>query len=288
MTAQGSDTSSGECNQMLMFLTSAFGFILYVQGVGNRQRTAIVEGCLAVAYAILIFFPSGSLSYVVSTTNNLPICVFQLVFSCLLAQSIAYQITRNSVQPEVVFSTTVVNILTRCSLILCALYGIQSKFVLNLPCMLTLVILLPLVLGDFAHLFSMSSKSYLTIGDPISWHVSVDAMSTFFLGCCALAFPDVFCEKMTESAGLLTKALGIAVIGQSLLSFASLCFRSREDAIAILKSKLVMYVLSMFVVLVSAVNDKAFWSNGHPFYLVGTSLALLYNAGYALSEHRMY
>lgn len=65
-------------------------------------------------------------------------------------------------------------------------------------CLVSLAVLIPLIVGDLFHVFHMRIKYFGTVGDPISWYLTNDAMLTFALGMVVLTFPNIFGKNLVS------------------------------------------------------------------------------------------
>lgn len=62
-----------------------------------------------------------------------------------------------------------------------------------------LVLLFLLVLGDLFHMSKLTTKEgNLTVGDPISFHLSIDGLTTFLYGSFLFGFPDMFLDLIVR------------------------------------------------------------------------------------------
>lgn len=273
-------TGLGENETMLILGASVIGLIAYLQIVSRRHLVAKVEVALAVGFAFIILPKGTFLSYVPKHGGAVPNTILQLILACLISQCVTIQLTKHSKNPEVLLCTYVTNVLTRSSLVLCTIHGMfYVESLSKLPCLVTMAVLVPLIIGDVFHLFHTVNKYHGTIGDPVSWYLANDAMMTFFFGIIVLVFPGVFSVDMQDDAtSLFVKAFGFMIIGQSLLSFSALTFRDVEDAKAVLTAKILMHALCCVAGASSYFTDPEFWNGSHPYYLLVVSGILLYNA----------
>ncbi|XP_039266462.1 uncharacterized protein LOC120341927 [Styela clava] len=284
----------GDLYKFLAFIAIGFGLTLYLQVLRNRQYWIIMETVLGVLSLLMIPFAGTTISFYVNyDVDSLSIFLLRIMLLAKVSQTAALFLTRRSRDPTVAIAISTTNILSRAALLMCTLYGLYytknvSKFALK--CDLVTVSLL--IIGDLFQLSKLSTREgSLTVGDPTSLHLSIDGLLTFILGTWVFGFPKMFLSIVNPSIAIreghvgTTQVFGSFVCGLSVLSFAALCFKNNDDAISVLKSKLLLYAPVILLAAVNYVLDSQYQHPGHTIPVIGGMGVLCLNAGYAVWDY---
>lgn len=281
--------------KFLAYIAVAVGLALYLQVLQNRKYWITMEVCLGILYVLMFPFASTLSAYSMEGSGDeLTTYLFRLMLLGMLSQTVAVYLSRTSADSTVPVSVSISNLLARATLLLCGLHGMYYTKVftkLGWKANFDLVFISLLAIGDFLHITKVTTRAAArTVGDPISFHLSLDAVITFILGAFLLGFSDMFIGAVFPNFGakkeymILTKIVGSTVLGGSILSFASLCYRYMNNAADSLKCRLAVYLPALLLAFVNALVEKTFLSYGHTV-MIGVLGGLSLNAGFAVWQY---
>lgn len=281
--------------KFLAYVAVAVGLAVYLQVLQNRKYWITMEVCLGITYVLMFPFASTLSAYsVAGSGDELATYLFRLMLLGLLAQTVAVYQSRTSADPTVPISVSISNMLARGTLILCGIHGVYYTKVfakLGWKANVDIVFFCLLLIGDCLHITKLTTRAASrTVGDPISFHLSLDAVITFILGAFLLGFSDMFIGAVFPNFGIkkeymiLTKIFGCTVLGGSILSFASLCYKYTNNATDSLKCRLAVYLPALLLAFVNALVEKTFLSYGHTV-MIGVLGCLSLNAGFAVWQY---
>lgn len=264
---------------------------LYARIVQNKKHWIYLE-CAVAALYVAAGAVLGGLGIGV---DSVAVYFIRLRAASFVSQAMASYFTEHSTDKTVPIAVSISNLLMRSSMLVAMDYGIYFGKFGQLPDQVMFwesVLLFLLALGDLYHVLVSKTRiySHRTVGDPISFHVSIDALLSFCLGMFVLGFPDVLMPGIT-SANIrevhlhLAKLWGITLLSGAVLSFASLCYRDDEDAVGTLKAKLIVYLTAVVLAITHLIVDINFRTYGHCGLMVGLMAGLAWNAGHVVYQH---
>ncbi|XP_039266463.2 uncharacterized protein LOC120341928 [Styela clava] len=285
-----------DIRKFALFAGVAAVIVLYIQLLQNRKYWINMEVCLGVMYALSFPF-SGVLSpYFMRESDALTVYMCRLLIISFVAQASAVYLTQESSDRTVPVAVSITNILGRGPLLMTYFVAIYTDtFNVNheISAYIDTAQTALLLFGDIYFMAKTKTRQYRsrTVGDPISFHLSIDALLTFFIGSLALGFPDMFCSlvsrgfQLRECHFFTLRGVAVLILSGSMLSFASLCYRDDKDAVNTLKIKLVVYLPALLNALTNMLIDSHFRTYGHAAIMVGVMGGLAINAGSVVYRH---
>lgn len=291
MAGSGAEDTMADWYKFLMLIGIALGLALYLQVLRNRSYWVAMETLIGIASLLCLPFASSMIDkYQTTGTNSLAVYLFRLMLFARVSQAAVIFLTRNSNDPTVAIGISITNILSRTALLMCAFHGIyHTKTISKEMLRMDVIHISLLIIGDIFQLTKVTTRDgSLTIGDPVSFHLSIDGLVKFVMASWIFGFPEMFLTvvnpniKPNEGQLALAQVIGSMVFGLAVLSFACLCFKHREDAVTVLKAKLVFYIPAILFGFVMVVTDAQYRLLGHMGVVMGGMSLLGLNAMYAV------